>query len=66
MEEIKKRKERRDKDWVCRVGLQIKSCARCLFDNFCWFEDRKNEIALHLNEHNNDKNKEWDWEWEQN
>ena len=58
------RKERRDKDWVCRVWLQIAKCCRCLFDNFCSFEDRKNEIALHSNDHNNDKNKDWNWERE--
>ena len=51
MEEIK-RKEWRDKDWVCRIGLQIKSCRECLFDNFCSFEDRKN--TLHTNQDKNE------------
>ena len=41
--EKSERKERRDKDWVCRIGLQIKSCKQCLFDAFCTYEDNQNE-----------------------
>ena len=62
MENIKT-KEWRDKDWVCRIGLQIKSCRQCLFDNFCSFQDRQN--TLHTNQDKNDKDTNWgtsDWE----
>lgn len=62
MENIKT-KERRDKDWVCRVWLQIKYCRQCLFDNFCSFEDRKNDLLN--NQNKNDQDTSWgtsNWE----
>ena len=54
MEETKNR-ERRDKDNVCRVGIQMKeSCRRCLFDTLCLYIDNKNENARRQ-KHNENK-----------
>ena len=51
------RKERRDKDWVCRVWLQIKSCRECLFDAFCTLEDNNKQ---------NDRTRNQEWTWRDN
>ncbi len=52
--EIIERKESRDKNNVCRYGLQIKSCRQCLFDALCSLQD---------NQHKNDSNKNRGDEW---
>lgn len=42
MEKINEKREKRN-NWICRYGLQIEDCRRCLFDTLCLYLDNKNK-----------------------